>query len=178
MLTFGATGVNAQVAIFKNNTILCGVKPQTASSDLNMIDPCCIETLIQCSVLDQIQIRYNGIPSNQNCYTPCLFIEEKVYNFTDGNSLAGLNDFTTNTTNGFIVAYDSTSSKYVSQNPALINIVTKSDPQLLTGQKQFSGTTTIFSNNLAGQTTSIQSQNVLGDSAVQITSGAYSSYIV
>lgn len=62
-------------------------------------------------------------------------IEEKIYNFTNGNSLAALTDVTPNATNNYVIAYNSATSKYVSQNPALVNIVTKSDPQIISGQK-------------------------------------------
>lgn len=52
-------------------------------------------------------------------------IEEKIYNFTNGNTLAGLTDFTTNATNNYVIAYNSATSKYVSQSANSCGIVDK-----------------------------------------------------
>lgn len=53
--------------------------------------------------------------------------------------MAGMADFQHSATNGNIVAYNSSSSKYVSSDPNTLNVVTKTGPTLITGQKTFSG---------------------------------------
>jgi hypothetical protein len=47
--------------------------------------------------------------------------------------MVGLLDFTPNATNGYIVAYNSTTSKYVSSDPSTLNVVTKNTPNVITG---------------------------------------------
>lgn len=45
-------------------------RPSTGTTDTNMIDPCSLETQLVMNPGDLIQFGYNGIASNQNCYTP------------------------------------------------------------------------------------------------------------
>ena len=112
-------------------------------------------------------------------FTTCqVFIQQVINDFTNGNTLAGLTDVTPNATNNYVLAYNSATSKYVVQSANSANLVDKSSGQIISGQKQFSGSTTVcMINSNSSQQVPLQVSNALGNVSLQLTSGSTSSYI-
>lgn len=101
-----------------------------------------------------------------------------INDFTNGNTLAGLTDVNvTGVSNNYILAYNSAQAKYVLQTANSANIVDKSSGQIISGQKQFSGSTTVTMINSTSPQVPLQVSNALGNVALQLTSGSTSSYI-
>lgn len=138
---------------------------------------CTFEGITTITAGDYIDIMCNNASSNQSFTTCQLFIQQVINDFTNGNTLAGLTDFTSNTTNNYIVSYNSATSKYVSQSANSANLVDKSSGQIISGQKQFSGSTTVAMINSSSPQIPLQVSNGLGNVAIQLTSGATSSYV-
>lgn len=139
--------------------------------------PLDFESIFVCSVGDLISIQCNNASSDQS-FTCCqLFIQQVINDFQQSANMVGLLDFTPNATNGYIVAYNSTTSKYVSSDPSTLNVVTKNTPNVITGQKTFSGTLTTCMINSTSPTIPLSVSNALGNVALQLTSGSTSSYI-
>ena len=134
------------------------------------------EGLAFCSVGDTIDVQCNS-SSNQIFYTPQLYIQQVINDFQAANQMVGLLDFTPNSTNGNIVAYNSTTSKYVSSDPSTLNVVTKTGPTLITGQKTFSGTQTTCMINSTSPTIPFCAQNSLGTCSLQLSSNGQNSFI-
>lgn len=139
--------------------------------------PLDFESIFICSVGDLISIQCNNASSDQS-FTCCqLFIQQVINDFNQGTTLAGLTDVTPNATNNYVLAYNSATSKYVSQSANSANLVDKSSGQIVSGQKQFSGSTTVCMINSSSPQIPLQVSNALGNTALQLTSGTTSSYI-
>lgn len=126
---------------------------------------------------DYIDLMCNNASSNQSFTTCQIYIQQVINDFQNANALSGMSDVTINNVNKNVLAYDSATSKYVFQTANSANLVDKSSGQIISGQKQFSGSTTLCQINSSSQQIPLQVLNALGNVALQLTSNSTSSYI-